>query len=104
AAGEGRLSMQWRPLRVGDLLEDAGAQAAGRLADNGAELAIVVTEVDRQTVLTADPDRLGQVLTNLLDNAVRHTRPGGRVELGAQRIGSRLRVWVRDTGSGIAAE
>ena len=104
AAGEGRLSTHWRPLRISDLLEDAGAQAAGRLADKGVDLVIMATEADRHTVLTADPDRLGQVLTNLLDNAVRHTPTGGRVELGAQRTGSRLRLWVRDTGSGIAAE
>ncbi|PYF95904.1 Signal transduction histidine kinase [Georgenia satyanarayanai] len=103
AAGEGRLRMHWQPLQVGALI-DAAAQAAARFTDKGVELTVEATEEARQTVLTADPDRLGQVLTNLLDNAVRHTPHGGRVQLGAQRTGSTLRLSVRDTGSGIAAE
>src|SRR5699024_8186464 len=37
--------------------------------------AVVMLVGGRRTVLTADPDRLGQVLTNLLDNAVRHPPP-----------------------------
>jgi len=104
AAGEGRLSMHWQPLNVGELIEDAAAQAAAMFTDEGVELRVEATEEARQTVLTADPDRLGQVLTNLLDNAVRHTPHGGRVQLGAQRTGSTLRLSVRDSGSGIAAE
>ena len=103
AAGEGLLSMHWQPLDVGALIDDAAAQAAARFADKGVELTVEATDEARHTVLTADPDRLGQVLTNLLDNAVRHTPHGGRVQLGAQRIGATLRLSVRDTGSGIAA-
>lgn len=104
AAGEGRLSMHWQPLHVGAVIDDATAQAAARYADKGVELAVDATAEARQTMLTADPDRLGQVLTNLLDNAVRHTPQGGRVELGAARTAATLRLSVRDTGSGIAAE
>ena len=104
AAGEGRLSMHWQPLNVGALIDDAAAQAAAWFTDKGVELGVEVAEEARQTVLTADPDRLGQVLTNLLDNAVRHTPAGGRVQLGAQRTGATLRLSVRDSGSGIAAE
>src|SRR5699024_1800889 len=88
AAGEGRLSMHWQPLGVGALIDDAAAQAAARFASKGVELRVEATGEARQTVLTADPDRLGQVLTNLLDNAVRHTPHGGRVQLGARRTGS----------------
>src|SRR5699024_9470569 len=85
---EGRLSMHWQPLNVGALIEDAAAQAAARFTDKRVELRIEATEEARQAVLTADPDRLGQVLTNLLDNAVRHTPQGGRVQLGAPRPGT----------------
>ena len=104
AASEGRLEMRWQPVRVGDLLEDAAAQASVKCTGKGIDLAIVATRSERQAVITADPDRLGQVLTNLLDNAVRHTPEGGQVQLGAHRNGSRLRVWVQDNGGGIAAE
>ncbi|BDG60552.1 sensor histidine kinase [Caldinitratiruptor microaerophilus] len=53
----------------------------------------------------ADPDRLGQILTNLLGNAVKFTPPGGRVTLsaGPARDGF-LEVRVRDTGIGIPPE
>ncbi|MGC0145098.1 ATP-binding protein [Pseudactinotalea sp. Z1732] len=104
AASEGRLEMRWQLVRVGDLLEDAAAQASVKCTSKDIDLAIVATRSERQAVITADPDRLGQVLTNLLDNAVRHTPKGGQVQLGADRIGSRLRLWVQDNGSGIAAE
>ena len=53
-----------------------------------------------------DPDRVAQVLGNLLDNALRHTLPGGevvvRLQPGAQR--DEVRVTVSDTGSGIPEE
>ncbi|MEV8027593.1 sensor histidine kinase [Cellulosimicrobium funkei] len=104
AAGEERLSMHWQPVPVGALVDDAAAQAAARFTDKGVDLTVEATDAARQSVLTADPDRLGQVLTNLLDNAVRHTPRGGRVVVGAKRIGSTLRLSVRDTGTGIAAE
>lgn len=52
----------------------------------------------------ADADRLVQVLTNLLSNALRHTPAGGEVTIAAARAGERVEVSVRDTGAGIAAE
>ncbi|MFD6062176.1 sensor histidine kinase [Rhodococcus wratislaviensis] len=54
--------------------------------------------------LWADPERLGQVLGNLLDNALRHTPRGGRVEVTAQQRPELLVIEVTDTGDGIAAE
>ncbi|HEY7312421.1 MAG TPA: PAS domain-containing protein [Gemmataceae bacterium] len=50
----------------------------------------------------ADPTRLEQVLTNLLNNAAKYTDPGGRIWLTAQRIGGEVVLRVRDTGIGIA--
>ncbi len=54
--------------------------------------------------LWADPERLGQVLGNLLDNALRHTPGGGRVEVTAGHRHELLVIEVTDTGDGIAAE
>lgn len=50
----------------------------------------------------ADPDRLEQVMTNLLDNAVRHSPHGGTVTLTAERDGTDLVIDVADEGPGIA--
>jgi signal transduction histidine kinase len=51
--------------------------------------------------ITADPDRIGEVLANLLGNALRHTPAGGRVEVTAQPRGRQLLLTVSDTGEGI---
>ncbi|RVW02984.1 sensor histidine kinase [Rhodococcus xishaensis] len=54
--------------------------------------------------LWADPVRLGQVLGNLLDNALRHTARGGRVSVTAQQKHHELTIAVTDNGDGISAE
>ncbi len=51
-----------------------------------------------------DPDRIGEVLANLLGNALRHTPPGGLVEITAQGRGDELELSVTDTGEGIPPE
>ena len=48
----------------------------------------------------ADPDRLAEALGALLDNALRHTAPGGSVTVGTTRRGNRCRIVVTDTGEG----
>jgi two-component system, OmpR family, sensor histidine kinase BaeS len=52
----------------------------------------------------ADPERLGQVLANLLDNALRHTPPHGQVDVSASATRSALTITVSDTGEGVPAE
>ncbi|MEC4684900.1 MAG: ATP-binding protein [Nitrospirota bacterium] len=54
--------------------------------------------------LTADHNRMRQVIANLLDNAVKYTPAGGRVEVEASRKGDHVIVRVEDTGIGISEE
>jgi two-component system, OmpR family, sensor histidine kinase BaeS len=54
--------------------------------------------------ICADPQRLAQVLANLLDNALRHTPPSGHVDVFATADKHRVTIAVTDTGDGIAAE
>jgi PAS domain S-box-containing protein len=51
----------------------------------------------------ADPTRLEQIVTNLLNNAAKYTDPGGRIWLLVEQSNCEVRLWVRDTGIGIAA-
>jgi signal transduction histidine kinase len=51
-----------------------------------------------------DADRIGQVLGNLLDNALRHTPPGGTVTLACRRVDNWVEYRVADTGDGVAAD
>jgi two-component system, OmpR family, phosphate regulon sensor histidine kinase PhoR len=55
-------------------------------------------------VVYADPDALRQVLSNLFDNALRYTPPGGSISLETRREDGGVTLRVRDTGSGIANE
>lgn len=52
-------------------------------------------------IVLADPFRLHEVLTNLLDNAIKYNRDGGSVTLSGQQMPGRLRILVTDTGQGI---
>jgi signal transduction histidine kinase len=51
--------------------------------------------------VAADPDKLRQILTNLIDNAIKYSPDGGRVEVEIGRSGGRVRVRVTDEGLGI---
>lgn len=52
--------------------------------------------------LAADGDRLAQVFTNLLDNAVKFTPRGGHIRVSARREGGEIQVIIQDTGAGIS--
>jgi len=51
--------------------------------------------------ILADPDKLEQVLINLLDNAIKFTPAGGTVTVNALDLGEKIRIEVTDTGTGI---
>jgi two-component system, OmpR family, sensor histidine kinase BaeS len=84
------------------LVSTAIDAAADRFADKNVQLSSDVS--DDLPTMWADPHRLGQVLGNLLDNALRHTPPGGRVDVAANADHEGLTFTVTDTGNGIAAE
>jgi heavy metal sensor kinase len=61
-------------------------------------------EQNGPVLLHTDPDKLREVLTNLLHNAIEYNRPNGRIELALQRENGQVRLEGRDTGIGIAPE
>jgi PAS domain S-box-containing protein len=66
-----------------------------------ANLQVSVTLPPEPIYLYADPVRLAQVFSNILNNACKYTEPGGRISLSAERQGSDVAVTVKDTGMGI---
>jgi signal transduction histidine kinase len=84
------------------LLIEAAARAAGpAFAAKGVELRV---EPDRDTPdVEVDRDRIGEVLANLLENALRHTPPGGTVVLAARADRSDAVLSVTDNGEGLDA-
>lgn len=87
-----------------DLLEVA-EEAVGRVAEEAERKKVTITlDMPEEVVVVADGARLLQVLTNLLDNAVRYNREGGRVWLRARERNKGVEISVEDTGPGIPPE
>jgi histidine kinase len=99
-AEEGRLELE--PVRL-DLAEVA-AEAVERIRERAALAGLQLEVSARPAVVRADRLRLGQVLTNLLGNAVRATPPGGRIVVTTGTEGGDAVLSVGDTGEGLAAE
>lgn len=101
-AEERQLDLRLTRTSPGTIVDAATQAALPRFTDKGVALETAV-EPELPEV-EVDPDRLGEVLANLLDNALRHTPAGGRVEAGASRRHDRIEITVTDTGEGIATE
>ncbi len=89
---------------VAHLLAQVVAEAEVAAAAAGRQVRFAVTVHPEDAVGYADPGRLHQVLINLLDNAARHSPPGGTVMLAARSTHEALVVEVIDQGPGIAHE
>jgi PAS domain S-box-containing protein len=70
-------------------------------AHSPVEVTLAVDSPAELPPVAADPDKLRQVLTNLLDNAVKYSPDGGRVRILLKQSGSRIRFRVEDEGLGI---
>ena len=81
------------------LVEDAARRMAALADRAGVRLEVAPAE-DVADVL-ADAEKVGQVLSNLVHNAVKFTPPGGRVTLATQARDTAIAISVRDTGTGI---
>jgi signal transduction histidine kinase len=99
-------SGHWQPQRSVVEIDAAARDAWAPFAER-AETGHVRfdTAIPRDShALSADPDALRQVFTNLFDNALRHTRAGGTIRVTAQLESEGVAVSVADTGSGIPPE
>jgi two-component system sensor histidine kinase BaeS len=87
---------------VADLVQTVVRRFSAQAQSKGLELKPVVPAALPH--LRGDLDRLVQVLSNLVSNALQYTPNGGRVEIAAARFENQVRIDVRDTGLGIPAE
>jgi signal transduction histidine kinase len=83
------------------VLQDVAELYGDVAEDKGVTLEV---EAPESVAVSADRNRLRQVLANLVDNAVKYTPGGGRVTLRARRVNGEVALEVEDTGAGIAAE
>ena len=99
-ADAGQLSLVRRPVEPRGLLEHTALAYLPTAESRGIALSV---ESEDAPPVTVDPDRLLQVLGNLVGNALRHTPNGGRVALSAARDNGNVLLRVQDNGPGIPA-
>ncbi|WP_175959104.1 hybrid sensor histidine kinase/response regulator [Burkholderia pyrrocinia] len=98
----GRLRLEHVPVDLVRVVRDATRELDATARANGLVLS---TEYSMPTcVISADGERVRQILSNLLSNAIKFTPPGGRITVSLTRAGERVQLSVADTGQGIAAE
>jgi len=101
-ASAGKLKLQPRPMQLAQVARLAIDAARPAAAAKGVE--IVTRFVAGAGALRADPERLQQVIGNLLANAVKFTDSGGRITVGLRDDGAVSELTIEDTGHGIAPE
>ncbi|WP_456278477.1 ATP-binding protein [Bacillus sp. AK128] len=99
----GHIQLQEEQINVQEFLERVVRKFQGLAKEKSITLTYHCDNCD-QSQFTCDPDRMEQVLTNLIDNAIRHTDQTGIVEVRATMIENGLKVDVQDSGSGIPTE
>jgi heavy metal sensor kinase len=100
-ADAGAFETRREAVALGEVLEGAVGRQTAAAAGKGVGLELHrVATAD----VVGDPDLLGRLVDNLLDNAIRHTPPGGTVAVTLERAGGKAAVAVCDTGEGIPPE
>jgi PAS domain S-box-containing protein len=98
----GKLRLEIRQVELAQVIEAAIDAVRPAAAAKKIEL---LTAIDAQAnLLSADPDRLQQVMWNLLSNAIKFTPQGGRVSVLLERVDANAQITVKDTGQGISRE
>jgi two-component system phosphate regulon sensor histidine kinase PhoR len=101
-------TVESRKLRLEPTEVDVASLVSGLVRDLHSRIEerqlAVLEEAEPGEIAWADARAVEQILTNLLDNSIKYTEPGGTIEIRVDGAPSRVRVQVRDTGIGIPAE
>jgi PAS domain S-box-containing protein len=99
----GKLALALRAVNVGEAVRAAVDGMRPAADAKGIRLDASDVSDERTMTITADADRLQQILWNLLANAVKFTPKDGAITVSAERVGSEVCIQVSDTGEGIRA-
>jgi len=94
------LLVEKRKVDLAEVAQAAATTFAPRFADSGIDFSTSIASA----AVSGDPDRLGQIVDNLLSNALRYSETGGQVRLRVERDGGHAVLEVSDTGIGIAPD
>lgn len=95
----GAFQLELQAVGLPELLHSLQKNFLHRFEEKGVHLEVVQPVA---FCLWGDPARLTQILTNLLNNALRYTPPGGRVTITARQTGEMVEICIADTGVGIS--
>ncbi len=98
----GGLPLNLEPQRLAAVLEEAHALVSNQVTQSDVQL--LLTPPAEDLFVKADQVRLRQTLVNLMTNAVKYNKPGGRVMVEAQGVRSFVVITVSDTGRGLSEE
>ena len=98
----GGLELMTAPVEVAAVAAEVVRRTSPLAQSKGLDLRLQAES--QEATVEADPDRLQQLLLILIDNAIKHTPAGGKVDVRVRRHGQHVQVEVADTGSGIPAE
>jgi two-component system OmpR family sensor kinase len=97
----GEIAIESLPVKLGALVEDVQRQAIVLGREQGVQVTVGTVE---PAVVQGDELRLRELLLNLVDNAVKYSRPGGKVEIVLVCQGAAVRLSVADQGIGLPSE
>jgi len=101
-AEAGQLHLNLVPVSPSELLQDVAESFRESAREREIELKVEIDSSLPQVL--ADPDRIRQVLANLIGNALRHTPAHGSITLAARKVGDMVEFSVRDTGPGLGPD
>jgi len=102
-ADSGELRLELRPIRAEEVARQV-CETLAPLARRERSLELVETSEGGLPLVLGDPDRLTQVLTNLVRNAINYTPDGGIISVTTARAGDDVALTVADTGIGMPPE
>ena len=97
---DGQDHSKWSQVDIQTLIDEVAAEFSAKAATDGITLEIEPTS--EGTFVDGDALRLKQMIVNLVDNAIKYNRPGGKVKISTDTIDAKVVIKVQDTGIGIA--
>jgi PAS domain S-box-containing protein len=99
---KGSLQIHLEPVKVDTILEEL---VTSKTKDADEKKQSISLDIEgKLPLIMADRRRLKDVFSNLIDNAIRYTQDGGRIQIGVRDEGKMLHMWVKDNGIGIPLE
>lgn len=101
-ADAGELTMAFQPIEPGRLLQEV--TSLYQVQAQKKNISIQLDIASPLSTLEIDPGRMIQVLTNILDNATRHTPEGGTITVSTKETGETIEIVIQDSGPGLPPE